>query len=84
MTRESQNSLTLETLGSGVRTDSHPEMEDALRALQQQVSALTSQNAALEALLPGQQHIAQGLCRVAWSNQDCAESFTSTNEKDAC
>ena len=23
-------------------------------------------------------------CRIAWSNDDCAESFTSTDEKDAC
>ena len=36
-------------------------MQDALRALQQQVNALTAQNAALEAQLRGQQNIAQGL-----------------------
>ena len=51
-------------------------MEDAVRALQQQVNGLTSQNAALEAQLVSQQNIAQGL--------DRAESFTSTDEKDAC
>ena len=39
-------------------------MEDALRALQQQVSALTNQNAALEAQLRGQQNIAQGLAEL--------------------
>ena len=37
-----------------------PEMEDAVRELQQQVNALTAQNAALEAQLFGQQNIAQG------------------------
>ena len=36
-------------------------MEDTGRALQQQVKALTAQNAALEAQLRGQQNIAQGL-----------------------
>ena len=36
-------------------------MEDALRALQQQVNVLTNQNAALEAQLRGHQNIAQGL-----------------------
>ena len=36
-------------------------MEDAVRALQQQVTALTAQNAALEAQLRGHQNIAQGL-----------------------
>ena len=36
-------------------------MEDAVRSLQQQVNALMSQNAALEAQLVGQQNTAQGL-----------------------
>ena len=36
-------------------------MEEAVRALQQQVSALTAQNAALGVQLRGQQNIAQGL-----------------------
>ena len=39
-------------------------MEDAVRALQQQVNALMSQNAALEAQLVGQQNIAQGLAEL--------------------
>ena len=39
-------------------------MEDALRALQQQVSALTNQNAALKAQLRGQQNIVQGLAEL--------------------
>ena len=39
-------------------------MEDAVRALQQQVSALMSQNAALEAQLISQQNIAQGLAEL--------------------
>ena len=39
-------------------------MEDALRALQQQVSASTNQNAALEDQLRGQQNIAQGLVEL--------------------
>ena len=43
-----------------VRTDSIT-MQDALRALQQQLKALMSQNAALEAQLISQQNIAQGL-----------------------
>ena len=43
-----------------MRTDSIT-MEDAVRALQQQVNALMSQNAALEAQLINQQNIAQGL-----------------------
>ena len=55
-----------------------------MRALQQQVNALMSQNAALEAQLVGQQNIAQGLAELAWSNHDRAESFTSTDEEDAC
>ena len=38
---------TLE-LDSGVRSDSVPEMEDAVRALQQQVNALMAQNATLD------------------------------------
>ena len=52
-----------EPLGSGVRTDSII-MEDAVRALQQQVNALMSQNAALEAQLVGQQNMAQGLAEL--------------------
>ena len=39
-------------------------MEDALRALQQQVSALTNHHAALEAQLRGQQNIAQRLAEL--------------------
>ena len=39
-------------------------MEDAVRALQQQVNALMSQNAALEAQLVSQQSIAQGLAEL--------------------
>ena len=39
-------------------------MEEAVRALQQQVNALMSQNAALEAQLRGQQNIAQGLAEL--------------------
>ena len=59
-------------------------MEEAVRALQQQVNALMSQNAALEAQLISQQNICTRSWRIAWSNHDCAESFTSTDEKDAC
>ena len=39
-------------------------MEDAVRALQQQVSALTAQNAALEAQLRCQQNIAQSFAEL--------------------
>ena len=39
-------------------------MEDAVRALQQQVNALMSQNAALEAQLVSQQNIAQRLAEL--------------------
>ena len=39
-------------------------MEEAVRALQQQVSALMRQNAALEAQLVSQQNIAQGLAEL--------------------
>ena len=39
-------------------------MEDAVRALQQQVNALMSQNAALEAQLPGEQNTPQGLAEL--------------------
>ena len=39
-------------------------MEDAVRALHQQVNALVSQNAALEAQLVSQQNIAQGLAEL--------------------
>ena len=39
-------------------------MEDAVRALQQQVDAMTAQNAALEAQLRGQQNIAQRLAEL--------------------
>ena len=39
-------------------------MEDEARALQQQVNALTAQNAALEAQLLSQQNIAQGLAEL--------------------
>ena len=39
-------------------------MEDAVRALQQQVNALMSQNAALEAQLISQQNIEQGLAEL--------------------
>ena len=39
-------------------------MEDAVRALQQQVNALMSQNTTLEAQLLGQQNIAQGLAEL--------------------
>ena len=48
---------------SGERSDSVP-VEDAVRALQQQVNALMSQNAALEAQLISQQNIAQGLTEL--------------------
>ena len=41
-----------------------PEMEDAARALQQQVRALMNQNAAFEAELRGQQNIARGLAEL--------------------
>ena len=40
-------------------------MEDAVRALQQQVNALMAQNATLEAQLLGQQNIAQGLAELS-------------------
>ena len=39
-------------------------MEEAVRALQQQVNALMSENAALEAQLVSQQNIAQGLAEL--------------------
>ena len=55
-----------------------------MRALQQQVNALMSQNAALVAQLASQQNIAQGLEELLESNHDLAESFTSTDETDAC
>ena len=59
-------------------------MEDAVRALQEQVNTLMTQNATLEAQLLGQQNIAQRSRRTAWSDHDSVESCTSTNEKDAC
>ena len=59
-----QGQLTCEPPDSCVRSDSVPDMEDAVRALQQQVNALTAQNAALEAELRGQQIIAQGLAEL--------------------
>ena len=46
-----------------MRTDSIT-IEDAVRALQQQVNVLMSQNAAFEAQLLGQQNIAQGLAEL--------------------
>ena len=50
---------------SGERSDSVP-VEDAVRALQQQVNGLMSQNAAaLEAQLISQQNIAQGLAELS-------------------
>ena len=54
-----------------------------MRALQQQVNALMSQNAALGAQLISQQNIAQGLAELPGAIST-AESFTSTDEKDAC
>ena len=52
-------------------------MEDALRALQQQVSALTNQNAALEAQLRGQQNSVQGLAELPGAiNHDGVEPCT--------
>ena len=39
-------------------------MEDAVRALQQQVNALMAQDATLEAQLPGQQNNTQGLAEL--------------------
>ena len=45
-------------------------MEDALRALQQQVNALTTQNAALEAQLRGQQNIALGLAELPRASRE--------------
>ena len=39
-------------------------MEDAERALQQQLNALTAQSATLEAQLRGQQNVAQGLAEL--------------------
>ena len=52
-------------------------MEDAVRALQQQVNALMSQNAALEAQLINQQKHCTRSCSIAWSNHDRAESSAS-------
>ena len=48
-------------------------MEDAVRALQQQVNALMSQNAALEAQLVSQQNIAQGLAELPGAITNRAE-----------
>ena len=56
-------SLDPEPLALAWRTDSIT-MEDAVRALQQQVNALMNQNAALEAQLVSQQNIAQGLAEL--------------------
>ena len=64
VTLKSQAVPDLRTLGSGVRSDSVQGVEDALRALQQQVNALSAQNAALEAQWRGQQNIAQGLAQL--------------------
>ena len=46
-------------------------MEDALRALQHQVNALMSQNAALEAQLVSQQNIAQGHANFLEQSRPC-------------
>ena len=55
--------LTFETLGwRSIGLDLS--MEEAVRAMQQQVSALTTQNAALEMDFQSQQNIAQGLAEV--------------------
>ena len=59
-------------------------MEDALRALQQQVSALTNQNAALEAQLRGQQNIAQGLAELPGAITTVLNRAQALDEKDAC
>ena len=55
-------------------------MEDAVRALQQQVNALMSQNAALEAQLVSQQNIAQGLAELPGA----ITTVLSPDEKNAC
>ena len=57
-------------------------MEDAVRALLLRVNALMSQNAALESVDQPAEHRTRSR-RIAWSNHDCVESFTSTDEKDA-
>ena len=59
-------------------------MEDALRALQQQVSALTNQNAPLEAQLRGQQNIAQGLAELPGAITTVLKRAQALDEKDAC
>ena len=60
-------------------------MEEAVRALQQQVNALMSQNAALEAQSVSQQNIAQGLAELPGAITTVLnQPFTSTGEKDAC
>ena len=56
-------------------------MEDAL---QQQVSALTNQNAALEAQLRGQQNIAQGLAELPGAITTVLNRAQALDEKDAC
>ena len=55
-------------------------MEDAVRALQQQMNALMSQNAALEAQLVSHQNIAQGLAELPGA----ITTVPSTDVKDAC
>ena len=47
-----------------MRSDSVPEMENAVRTLQQQVNALMAQNATPEAQLRGQQNMALGLAEL--------------------
>ena len=58
------NPLTLELSTLACDPTRSQKWKNAVRALQQQVSALTAQNAALEAQLRGQQNIAQGLAEL--------------------
>ena len=51
-------------------------MEDAVRALQQQVNALMSQNATLEAQLVSQQNTAQGLAELPGAITTVLKPFT--------
>ena len=83
VTRESHNlNLSLDLNPWLWRANRLITMEDAVRALQQQVNALMSQNAALEAQLISQQKIAQGLAELPGAITTVLSRSQSTNEKE--
>ena len=59
-------------------------MEEAVRALQQQVSALTAQNAALEMELRSQKNIAHGLAELPGAITTMLNRAQASNKTNAC